>query len=199
MTSRLASPNPGTWTRLLSHCRQPRGPGVTLSPTTFSPSCSSRHVRRRYHSYDHPPTPAEPFNDAERAILAAAYAHVPSLGFTLAALTRGATDAGYRGISTAALQHGQNAFSLIRYHLVTRREALAGRSKELFREEAAETYPKVSEKVEALSWERLMGNREVIHKWQEVCPSSALIPPANASDAPARQSRRTTMHAYEQG
>lgn len=121
---------------------------------------------RAYHSYDHPSADA-PFSPAERALLAAAYAHVPAHGFSHAALSLGARDAGYPDISTNLLPHG--AFSLVQWHLVTRREALAGRAEELFgaAERAGERIG-VGRKVEALTWERLMGNREVIGRWQEV-------------------------------
>lgn len=32
----------------------------------------------------------------------------------------------------------------------------------------------VGQKVKALTWERLMGNREVVGRWQEVCRSPSL-------------------------
>lgn len=119
---------------------------------------------RPYHSYDHPPTQGT-FNDTENAILSAAYRHVPDLGFTQAALSRGARDAGYSDVSTTALQDG--LFSLIRYHLVTKREALAGRSSELFSGEGEGLG--TADRVERLTWERLLSNRDVVHKWQEAC------------------------------
>ena len=120
-------------------------------------------LARPYHSYDHPATQGT-FNDTESAILGAAYRHVPDMGFTQAALGRGARDAGYSDMSTTALQHG--LFSLIRYHLVTRREALPRWAEEVFGTEGAETA--VADRVERLTWERLLANRDVIHKWQEV-------------------------------
>ncbi|KAK7752114.1 Ubiquinone biosynthesis protein coq9, mitochondrial [Diatrype stigma] len=135
---------------------------------------------RLYHSYDHPPPPGV-FNPTERAILSAAYAHVPEHGFTQSALSLGARDAGYLDISTNVLPDGP--FSLIRYHLVTQREALAPKSREIFNtatttaatqpgEEAPYSLPAggqwtVGDKVERLTWERLLGNRNVNHRWQE--------------------------------
>ncbi|RYP49005.1 hypothetical protein DL768_005196 [Monosporascus sp. mg162] len=131
---------------------------------------------RPYHSHDHPPPPGV-FNAAENAILSAAYAHVPEHGFTQRALSLGARDAGYPDISTSLLPEGP--FSLIRYHLVTQREALAPKSKEIFNinaattptsqngDAASATHWKVSDKVERLTWERLLGNRDVNHRWQE--------------------------------
>lgn len=130
-------------------------------PRQYAPSPAAlRPSARTYHSYDHPPPPG-PFNETERALLSAAYAHVPQHGFTLEALALGARDAGYLDISTNLLPNG--TFDLIRWHLVTRREALVEKAKEL---EAAGT--RTGEKVFALTWERLMGNREVLGQWQEV-------------------------------
>lgn len=120
-------------------------------------------ARRAYHSYDHPPSQGG-FNNTENAILGAAYRHVPDLGFSQAALSRGARDVGYSDMSTTALQHG--VFSLVRYHLVTRREALAGRSAEVFKGESEGI--DVADRVERLTWERLLANGDVIHKWQQV-------------------------------
>jgi ubiquinone biosynthesis protein COQ9 len=77
-------------------------------------------------------------------------------------LALGAREAGYLDISTAVVPDGP--FSLIRYHLVTQREALAERSRELF--EAKEAT--VAEKAELLAWERLLGNTAIIGRWQEV-------------------------------
>ncbi|KAI1773713.1 ubiquinone biosynthesis protein COQ9 [Hypoxylon cercidicola] len=118
-----------------------------------------------YHSYDHPPPPGV-FSAAEQAILSAAYRHVPEHGFTAHTLSLGARDAGYLDISTNLLPEGP--FSLIRYHLVTQREALAPRSAAAFRDEAGEVSSlQVPDKVERLAWERLQGNKEVNHRWQE--------------------------------
>jgi ubiquinone biosynthesis protein COQ9 len=118
--------------------------------------------RRPFHSYDHPPPPG-PFGDAEKSILAASYKHVRELGFSQKALGRGARDAGYLDISASVIPDG--AFGLIRYHLTTQREALATRSKEIF---ADTDQPSVAARVEALTWERLMGNKEILGRWQEV-------------------------------
>ncbi|KAI1130191.1 ubiquinone biosynthesis protein COQ9 [Nemania abortiva] len=131
---------------------------------------------RRYHSYDHP-APAGIFNPTEQAILAAAYAHVPEHGFTQHALSLGARDAGYLDVSTNLLPEGP--FSLIRYHLVTQREALAPRREAIFSEDAAASSP-VPARVERLTWERLLGNQQVNHRWQE-----ALAIMAQPSHVPA--------------
>ncbi|KAI1857389.1 uncharacterized protein JN550_013207 [Neoarthrinium moseri] len=140
---------------------------------------SSRFVLpRTYHSYDHPPPPGV-FNAAEKAILSAAYAHVPEHGFTQHALSLGARDAGYLDISTSLLPAGP--FSLIKYHLVTKREALAPKSAGIFGGPAAaqaQAVP-VEAKVERLTWERLQENRDVIHRWQEalaIMAQPSLVP-----------------------
>lgn len=126
-----------------------------------APSLTPCLARRPFHSYDHPPPPGV-FGAAEKDILAAAYKHVPEYGFSQRALGQGARDAGYLDISAAIVPDG--AFSLIRYHLVTQREGLAARSEELFQ---GDSQPGISAKVEALTWERLMGNTEVLSRWQE--------------------------------
>lgn len=129
----------------------------TQSRTNYSSTQSSLH--RSYHSTTHPPPPG-PFSPTERVILSAAYAHVPTHGFNLETLALGARDAGYLDISTNVLPDG--VFSLIRWHLVTKREALAVKAAEI------DGTMDVGAKVEALVWARLMGNGEVIGRWQEV-------------------------------
>lgn len=96
-------------------------------------------------------------------MLTAAYAHIPEHGFSQEALALGARDAGYLEISTNLLPDG--VFSLVQWHMVAQREALAGRAQALF---SGEERMGVGRKVEALVWERLMGNTEVIGRWQEV-------------------------------
>lgn len=123
---------------------------------------SSVCLRRSYHSYDHP-SPVEPFSPTERIILAAAYAHVPEHGFSQESLALGARDAGYLDISTNLLPNG--IFSLVQWHMVSQRESLAGRARDLF---SGEERMGVGRKVEVLVWERLMGNEAVIGRWQEV-------------------------------
>ncbi|GAW17888.1 hypothetical protein ANO14919_073550 [Xylariales sp. No.14919] len=133
-------------------------------------------LRRHYHSYDHP-APAGIFNASEQAILSAAYKHVPEHGFTQHALSLGARDAGYLDISTNLVPNGP--FGLIRYHLVTQREALAPRREAIFSEDASAATT-VPARVERLTWERLLGNRDVNHRWQE-----ALAIMAQPSHVPA--------------
>ncbi|GJC91782.1 RpsU-divergently transcribed protein [Colletotrichum higginsianum] len=91
-------------------------------------SSASPQPSRPYHSYDHlDSTPS--FRSHEQTILSAAYKHVPEHGFSYKALALGARDTGYLDISTSVLPDGP--FSLIRYHLVTRREGLAAKSSQV--------------------------------------------------------------------
>lgn len=118
---------------------------------------------QQYHSHTHPPPPG-PFTPSESHLLSHAYAHVPASGFTPTALALGARSAGLLDISPTILPRG--VFSLILFHLVTRREALAS--------QAAAAIPPagtLAERVEALTWARLKGNEEagVVGGLQEVC------------------------------
>ncbi|KAH6649636.1 COQ9-domain-containing protein [Chaetomium tenue] len=132
---------------------------------------------RTYHSHDHPPPPG-PFTPSEAALLAAAYTHVPSHGFTPESLALGARDAGLLDISPSILPDG--VFSLIRWHLHTQRTALADKAKDAVANEGATT---VGERVEALAWARLRGNVEsgVVGRWQEalaIMAQPSYIPPS---------------------
>ncbi|KAK1753498.1 COQ9-domain-containing protein [Echria macrotheca] len=125
----------------------------------------SSSPRRSYHSTTHPPPPG-PFTPVESAILSAAYQHVPTHGFTPEALALGARSAGYLDISATVVPDG--VFGLIRWHLVTQRLALAGKKTALFGAEENKLVPgEVARRVEALVWERLMGNKEINSRWQE--------------------------------
>ncbi|PFH63033.1 hypothetical protein XA68_10074 [Ophiocordyceps unilateralis] len=128
----------------------------------LAPSVAVRHRPRCFHSYQHAP-PDSPFSPVEDTILAASYRHVPEHGFSQRALRLGARDAGYLDISPAALPDG--SFSLIRYHLVTQRRALASPSRALYVHD--QHPPSVATAVAELTWARLMGNEAVIHQWQE--------------------------------
>ncbi|KAH9869221.1 hypothetical protein IAQ61_006426 [Plenodomus lingam] len=116
-----------------------------------------------YHSYDYAQPP--PFPPAESAILSAAYAHVPSHGFTMDALKLGARDAGYLDASTNLLPQG--VFDLVHYHLVTQRLALQHRVQ--FPDESTTTGKKmgVGSKVRTLTLARLRANEPILHRWQE--------------------------------
>lgn len=76
---------------------------------------------------------------------------------------------GYLDISTNVLPDG--VFSLVQWHLVSQREALLAKARVLFKSEGEEEGGErlgVGRKVEMLTWERLMGNRAVIGRLQEV-------------------------------
>lgn len=135
----------------------------------------TRHLRP-FHSYDHPP-PSTPFTTAEETILSSAYKHVPEHGFSSRALGLGAKDAGYLDISPSVLPDG--AFSLIRYHLVKQRLGLAERNRELFKDQQTskdQRTPGVGRRVAALTWERLLANKDIIHQWQEVSSTTPSTP-----------------------
>ncbi|ROT42704.1 ubiquinone biosynthesis protein COQ9 [Sodiomyces alkalinus F11] len=135
----------------------------TPLPPSTTRTAFGRHC---YHSYDHPPAVAVSYGSTEQAILSAAYTHVPQHGFSQRALALGAEDAGYPTISASVLPDG--AFSLIRYHLVTRREELSGKTKTIFGEKNLGAQQlSTAARVEQLTWERLLGNKDVVHRWQE--------------------------------
>ena len=114
--------------------------------------------RAPYHSYEHEQNP--PFSSTEDAILSAAMTHVPTQGFSIKALARGARDAGYRDATVNLFPIGP--FALVQYHLVTQRLALAKSSEN-------RTQGAVDDNVKSLAWQRLQANRNIISWWQEVC------------------------------
>ena len=172
--------------RPLSHLGKPTqssSVGVPRGPRTQILGLSRR---ASYHSYDHP-APKGPFADVEDSILTAAYRRVPSHGFTAETLALGARDAGYIDISPSVLSDG--LFALIRWHLFVQRNALAARARDLFSEDESPSSSSI-ERAEVLTWERLLGNKEIIGRWQEVIflttafsdPYRTLLP---SSPAPA--------------
>ena len=112
---------------------------------------------RSYHSYEHEAPP--PFNPTEDAILSAALTHVPTHGFTTTALTQGARDAGYLDISTNLFPTG--AFSIVNYHLITQRLALAKHASSL------QPRTDITANIRTLAVHRLHANTPIIHRWQE--------------------------------
>jgi ubiquinone biosynthesis protein COQ9 len=123
------------------------------------------YLQRPYHSYDHPPPPG-PFNAVETSILSAAVQHIPSNGFTRTSLSLGAKEAGYIDASTNLFPNG--AFTLVHYYLYTQRMMLAQHKQIIEPSTAAGKPLETGGKVKALTWERLMGSKEIIHRWQEV-------------------------------
>ncbi|TVY49201.1 Ubiquinone biosynthesis protein coq9, mitochondrial [Lachnellula occidentalis] len=148
---------------------------ILLAPRKLRLPSSSR----TYYSHNHPPPPG-PFNPVESTILSASAPHIPTHGFTLTTLSLGAKDAGYIDASTNLFPRG--AFALVQWHLYTQRMALQkqrGIISPAVRE--GERAPGVGTKVKMLTWERLMGNRDVVHRWQEALALMALpsnIPPS---------------------
>jgi len=134
----------------------------TFRATSSRPAAAWR-PRSLYHSYDYAQPP--PFPPAEAAVLASAYAHVPSNGFTIDALKLGARDAGYLDVSTNLLPRG--VFDLVNYHLVTQRLALKDNVQFPEQSESGKKMG-VGSKVRSLTLARLRANEPVIHRWQEV-------------------------------
>lgn len=133
-------------------------------PTSLSAKC--------YHSYDRPSSSDSPFPPVETSILRASVSHISTYGFTLNALSLGAQDVGYIPAATNLFPKG--AFSLAHYHLYTQRLALKNHTELIAappENEGAEPPKGVGKRVKELTWVRLMGNQDIIHKWQEVCNS----------------------------
>lgn len=117
-----------------------------------------QRCRRPYHSYEYESPP--PFPAVETAILSAALAHVPTHGFTTTALCHGARDANYRDVSINLFPAG--AFTLVNYHLLTQRLALAKSCP------SPNKPADIGAEVRRLVWKRLYANVPIIHRWQEV-------------------------------
>ncbi len=130
---------------------------ATLRHPALSTSSLVRKCSRSYHSYEHQPPP--PFSPTEHAILSAALTHVPTHGFTATALTQGARDADYLDISTNLFPTG--AFSIVNYHLVTQRLALAKHASSL------PPSADITTNIRSLALHRLYANGPIIHRWQE--------------------------------
>lgn len=142
---------------------------------------------RPYHSYDRPAPPGPFSSPTESAILAASLLHVPAHGFTDEAVALGALDTGHRDVTVNLF--AQPAFALVHYHLVKERTALSDRAREILSagnhdrdrgarggqarprvgEAQAEAAGVMGDRIKRLARARLMANRPVIHRWQEVC------------------------------
>lgn len=123
---------------------------------------------RLYHSYEH--APADTYNLVEQSILKAAMVHVPTEGFTLSALQKGALDSGHLEITHNLFPKGP--FELIRYHLIAERMRL--QQVELPQEG-------VGPKLRSLLRARLRANEPYIHRWQGALALMAM--PSNMLDA----------------
>ena len=130
-----------------------------------------RRTLRPYHSYEHDPPP--PFASTQEAILSASMRRVPEHGFTETALALGVKDAGYLDVSVNLFPH--RAFDLINYHLVSQRLALKRRVQfgEPDKGPQSGSQLGIGARVRMLTTERLLANRPIIHRWQEVCIGSA--------------------------
>jgi ubiquinone biosynthesis protein COQ9 len=134
-------------------------------PRPFLPSLAPRTYHTTSPSSYHPP---------QSTILTAALTHVPTHGFTPAALRLGARDAGYLDATANLFPRG--AYELVLFHLEAQRRGLWARvaaKAEMGQNqdgEKARTGVGVREKVCALVLERLRGNVDagVDRKWGEV-------------------------------
>ncbi|KAE8449954.1 hypothetical protein EG329_007093 [Mollisiaceae sp. DMI_Dod_QoI] len=135
----------------------------TLLPRLRPLSARVPSLSRTYHSYDHPPPPG-PFSPQETSILSAALPHIPSHGFTLTSLSLGAKDVGYIDASTNLFPQGP--FALVHYHLMTQRLGLSSKTDILATGEGEKPLG-IGAKVKKLTWERLMANKNIVHRWQE--------------------------------
>ena len=134
---------------------------LKLSSSPRSPQYLS-NKSRLYHSYEH--DQPSPFTSVEHSILSAALNHVPSHGFTQAALTQGARDAGYLEISTNLFPTG--AFSIVNYHLISQRLALARSAPSIPHLDQIEPAD-VTANIHILALNRLRANKPIIQQWQD--------------------------------
>ncbi|GAM85524.1 hypothetical protein ANO11243_035310 [Dothideomycetidae sp. 11243] len=119
---------------------------------------------RPYHSPTDPPN--EHYTRQESAILTSALRHVPSEGFSSAALRSGLREQGYTDAASALFPAG--VFELVRFHL--RRERGELYSRVTFPESAGALSEKeVGARVRSLLLARLRGNVDagVVHRWSE--------------------------------
>ncbi|KAF7714962.1 Uncharacterized protein PECH_005398 [Penicillium ucsense] len=141
---------------------------------------------RTYHSSLHPRPPTHEYNNSQVAILSASLAHIPTEGFTRAALTAGARDAGFLDVSVQLLPRGE--FDLVLFWLASRRGLLRAKVEDgcVFGETAATAAgdrtgtgsgsgPSVDEKVRILIMERLRMNKDVKGVWQDALAQMSLL------------------------
>ncbi|CAG8952507.1 hypothetical protein HYFRA_00009610 [Hymenoscyphus fraxineus] len=144
-----------------------------LLPLTLRLPKPSSLISRNYHTPSQP-TPS-PFPALETAILTSSLPHIPEHGFTPTTLRLGAHAQGY--IPASQNLFPQGAFALVHFHLWRQREAL----KDCAVVKDAGKGVGVGRTVKELTWERLLGNREVIHRWQEALALTPL--PSNLPTA----------------
>jgi ubiquinone biosynthesis protein COQ9 len=112
---------------------------------------------RQYHSANHPPSPS--YTPLQHQVLSTALTLVPSKGFTPETLAEAAKQSGYLEITHNLFPRGP--FSIVEYHLIKQREALAS--------VPLEEGLGIGRTIRRLCVERLKGNAEIIERWQEVC------------------------------
>ena len=132
----------------------------SLLQARISAQLSGRSCLIRSYYSEHHPHP-QPYRDVEETILSSAMTHVPVHGFSTKSLQLGARDAGYLEVSIQLFPKG--VFDLIKYHLVSQRQALKDRVQ----------FPSnvrlgAEQKVRTLTIERLRANKDIIHQWQRV-------------------------------
>ncbi|KAJ5086849.1 hypothetical protein NUU61_008156 [Penicillium alfredii] len=173
------------------------GPSALLSSASSAPTSPSSPLPairatttktpsnnfRAYHSTLHPhPQPTHEYTNSQTAILSAALAHIPTHGFSAAALTLGARDAGFLDVSVQLLPRAE--FDLVLFWLASRRGLLRAKVEEggLFARIAAERGPEgkglglsVEEKVKVLVLERLGLNVDVKDQWQDALAQMSLL------------------------
>ncbi|KAJ5168054.1 uncharacterized protein N7482_003648 [Penicillium canariense] len=149
---------------------------TAIKPTFKNPA----YTIRPYHSPLHPRLPPHEYTNSQTAILTASLPHIPSQGFTNAALTLGARDAGFLDVSVQLLPRGE--FDLVLFWLASRRGLLRGKVEEgaLFTRAAAERGREVGglsveEKVKILVLERLRLNKDVKEVWQDALAQMSLL------------------------
>jgi ubiquinone biosynthesis protein COQ9 len=128
--------------------------------------------RRTYYSPSDPIPPASP--EPQATILASALSHVPTHGFTVAAIQQALKDHGYPPVSANLFPRG--AYDLVHYHLVSQRLGLKERvrfpaAEDGAREPGEKSSPEglsVDEKTKRLMWARLLGNEAIVSRLQEV-------------------------------
>lgn len=157
-----------------SLCQRQQPKSTQLTPVARS---SYSHLRS-YHSKHHPDPPAHEYTNSQTTILSAALNHVPEHGFTLDSLTLGARDVGFLDVSVQLFPRRE--LDLVFFWLASRRGLLRGKVENGLFEDLSISDPRtgkvkkgnelsVEEKVKVLILERLKMNKEIRHKWQDVC------------------------------
>lgn len=149
----------------INHYR-PSPSSASQSTTTAKQSFKNPPTIRPYHSNLHPRLPPHEYTNSQTAILTASLPHIPTHGFTAAALTAGARDAGFLDVSVQLLPRGE--FDLVLFWLASRRGLLRAKveSGEVFGAHGEGL--SVQEKIKILVLERLRMNGDVKDVWQDV-------------------------------